>query len=149
MDWSNQTKRKKKRTTACLGTIILSLDSAVAANDLILNGVSCHGTSFAARVHKTNVPLLQCQRCGLLGHSRQYCAEEKERCFDCASDDHVEEVCPSPDPPCCLLCKGEHYADAFDCYVKKRERKLVAASYSPLARIAQRTENGPLLFGEP
>ncbi|KAJ1323535.1 protein AIR1/2 [Microdochium nivale] len=148
IDWSNQTKRKKKRTTTCLGTLILTLGSAAAANDIILSGFRCHGTSFAARVHKTNVSLLQCERCGLLGHSRPYCTQDKARCFDCGSDQHVEEGCPSPDPPCCLLCKGGHYADAFNCSVKNQARKSVARTWPPLSQIVQSSEGGPLLFSE-
>ncbi|CAG9574295.1 unnamed protein product [Danaus chrysippus] len=56
-------------------------------------------------------PFLQCQKCLNFGHVKKHCRTEATRCSHYASDNHLQDQCPTKDtlhPPKCYNCT-QHY----------------------------------------
>ncbi|KAJ1323536.1 protein AIR1/2 [Microdochium nivale] len=146
--WSGKTKNGKKRgkDNPILGTVVLTLTSHVTANHMLLNKLRLHGLSHAVRIYAPATPLLQCLRCGKLGHHRAMCKERMLRCLKCASEDHTQDQCVPGTTPRCILCEEKHITVAFDCKVKHRVRRVAERKLPPFAHCSQQTASKPMLL---
>ncbi|KAJ1323533.1 cellular nucleic acid-binding protein [Microdochium nivale] len=138
--WSGKTHKNKNRTDDCLGILVVSFTSMAAANDIILHGLHCRGTRFAAHLHEPTIVLVQCHKCGELGHHTKLC-RSAQRCMHCASPEHAKESCDGPDVPRCILCEGEHKSGFFDCPVKEQERRVLE-DMATLGTVVRKSASG-------
>ena len=109
-------RRTPEQRTAHL---ILTLNSADAANRAITNGISicnrrCH-------VERTKREPIRCLKCQGWNHYAKDCIEKEDSCGNCANK-HRTSQCPNPEERRCVSCKvGGHASWSRECptFIKK------------------------------
>ena len=109
------TALRRKHTPTATRSLIVFTEDKEAANNVMKRGFIVD--SLKHRKLQRYAPHLyinQCYKCYGFGHKAAKC-NQKQKCGQCANEEHTTKDCSKTSPHQCVNCKGDHEAWHIEC----------------------------------
>ena len=115
------TALRRKHTPTATRSLIVFTEDKEAANNVMKRGFIVD--SLKHRKLQRYAPHLyinQCYKCYGFGHKAAKC-NQKQKCGQCANEEHTTKDCSKTSPHQCVNCKGDHEAWHIECPARTTE----------------------------